>query len=193
MTQQITDFRASITANVNARLASDKAQSMTANNRKKLESFRDQVAQNDAIAALLVACNYSADAVNQNVYSVEKAHDIARSAASEKQNFLSIYCNALFNSALALEKAEIEITRDVVASLCSNDVKTKFDSKIKATRVQSVKSASTIATQHNSTINAFLALHMLNVTRNSANDECFTLNRENAAIKSLAKARDITL
>lgn len=193
MTQQITDFRASITANVNARLASDKAQSMTANNRKKLESFRDQVAQNDAIAALLVACNYSADAVNQNVYSVEKAHDIARSAASEKQNFLSIYCNALFASAIALEKAEIEITRDVIATLCSNDVKTKYDAKIKTTRVQSVKSASTIATQHNSTINAFLALHMLNVTRNSANDECFTLNRENVAIKSLAKARDITL
>lgn len=190
MTQAVNDLRAAIDAAVTARLASDKAQSMTANNQKKLAQFRDAVNASDAIAALLVACNYSADAVNQNVYSVEKVHDIAR---SDKMNFLSIYCNALFSSAIALEKAEIEITRDVVASLCSNDIKTKHDAKIKASRVQTTKSASTVATQHNSTINAFLALHMLHVTRNASNDECFTLNRENAAIKQIAALKQVTL
>ncbi len=189
----INTLRASLSSLVVARLASDKAQSMTANNRKKLSDFADVVSRNDAIAELLVACSYSASAVNQNVYSVEKVADIAITASSDKRNALSVYCAATFASMIALEKADIEITRDVIASVCTNDIKTKYDAKIKTTRVQSVKSKSTVATQHNSTINAMLALSMFNVTRNAANDEKFTLNRESVAVKAIASRLELAL
>lgn len=179
-------LRATLASVVANRLASVKAQSMTASNAKKLTDAVDVATRSDAVAALLVACNYSAESMNQNVYSVEKVFDIVAARPS-------IYCNATFKSMIALESAEIEITRDVIASFCTNDVKCKYDAKIKATRVQSVKSKSTIATQHNSTINAFLALHMLNVSRNSNNDETFTLNRENDAVKLLAAKHEIAL
>jgi HSP90 family molecular chaperone len=106
---------------------------------------------------------------------------------------MSQYCNALFDSALILEKASIEITRDVVASLCTNDIKTKFDAKIKASRVQKTVSKSTIATQHNSTLNAFNALRMLNVTRNANNDDVFTLNRDNAIVQAIAARKNVAL
>lgn len=187
----INTLRASISNAVTARLASDKAQSMTDSNRKKLAKFDALVSQSEAIASLLVACNYSADAINQNVYSVEKVEQIAQYANSAAR--LSIYCAAMFDSMIALEKADIEVTRDVIASLCTNDIKTKYDSKIKSTRVQTVKSKSTVATQHNSSINAYLALHMLHVTRNANNDECFKLDRDNAAIKAIAARKELAL
>lgn len=187
----LASIRASISNAVAARLADVKSDSMTSANRKKLSDAADVTSRNDAVAALLVACNYDAAAINQNVYSVEKVFDIVAFANSAGR--MSIYCNATFDSMLALEKAEIEITRDVIAALCSNDVKTKFDGKIKSTRVQSVKSKSTIATQHNSTINAFLALNMLHVSRNANNDDVFKLNRENAAVKLIASRKEIAL
>src|ERR1700730_15739260 len=111
-------LRTALSNNVTARLASDKAQSMTASNRKKLSDFADLASRNDAIATLLISASYDAMNINQNVYSVDKVADIVRSAATEKQNYLSVYCNALFNSILTLEKASVEVTRDVVASLC---------------------------------------------------------------------------
>lgn len=172
---------------ITARLASAKAQSMTSSNRAKLE----KVNLSDPVVTVLLACNYDPSNVNQNVYSVEKAFDIAACAA--KGGRMSVYCDATFRSMLALEKAEIEVTRDVIASFCSNDVKTKYDAKIKATRVQTTKSQSTVATQHNSTINAMLALHMLNAARNASNDEVFTINRENEAVKQIAAIKEIAL
>ncbi|MCK1543392.1 hypothetical protein IVB12_15860 [Bradyrhizobium sp. 179] len=192
MTSNIQTLRASIATAIDARIAREDAKSsMTSSNKKKLTDVRDVAQRSDDIASLLLACNFDAASVNLNVYSVEKMLDIAQYACSASR--MSQYCNALFDSALVLEKASIEITRDVVAALCTNDIKTKFDAKIKSTRVQKAVSKSTVATQHNSTINAYLALNMLNVTRNANNDECFTLNRENAAVKAIAERKQIKL
>jgi hypothetical protein len=185
-------LRASIAAAVAARIAREDAKStMTSSNKKKLTDCSDVAARSDDVATLLLACNYDAASINQNVYSVEKAFDIVAFACSASR--MSQYCNALFDSALVLEKANVEITRDVVAALCTNDIKTKFDAKIKATRVQKTVSKSTVATQHNSTINAFNALHMLNVTRNANNDDVFTLNRENAIVQAIAARKNVQL
>jgi hypothetical protein len=192
MTSNIQTLRASIATAIDARIAREDAKSsMTSSNKKKLTDVRDVAQRSDDIAQLLLACNFDAASVNLNVYSVEKMLDIAQYACSASR--MSQYCNALFDSAIALEKAQIEITRDVVAAICTNDIKTKFDAKIKSTRVQKAVSKSTVATQHNSTINAYLALHMLNVTRNANNDECFTLNRENAAVRAIAERKQIKL
>lgn len=190
----IATLRASIATAIDARISREDAKSsMTSSNKKKLTDVRDVAARSDEIATLLLACNFDAASVNLNVYSVEKMLDIAQFACSASR--MSQYCNALFDSAIALEKASIEITRDVVAALCTNDIKinAKIDAKIKNTRVQKAVSKSTIATQHNSTINAYLALHMLNVTRNANNDECFTLNRENAAVRAIAERKNVKL
>jgi hypothetical protein len=185
-------LRASIALAVDARIAREDAKSsMTSSNKKKLTDVRDVAARSDDIATLLLACNFDAASVNLNVYSVEKMLDIAQYACSASR--MSQYCNALFDSALALEKAKVEITRDVVASICTNDIKTKYDAKIKSTRVQKAVSKSTVATQHNSTINAYLALSMLNVTRNANNDEVFTLNRDNAAVRAIAERKNIKI
>jgi hypothetical protein len=189
---QIASLRTQIATAIDARIAREDAKAnMTSSNKKKLTDVRDVAARSEEIASLLLACNFDAASVNLNVYSVEKMLHIAQFACSASR--MSQYCSALYDSALVLEKAQVEITRDVVATLCTNDVKTKYDAKIKATRVQKAVSNSTVATQHNSTINAFLALHMLNVTRNANNDECFTLNRDNAAVRAIAERKNIKL
>lgn len=192
MNAQITTLRASIADAVNARIAREDAKAtMTSSNKKKLTDCSDVASRSDDVATLLLACNFDAASISLNVYSVEKMFDIVAFATSAGR--MSQYCNALFDSALALEKAQVEITRDVVASLCTNDIKCKYDAKIKTTRVQKAVSKSTIATQHNSTLNAFNALHMLNVTRNANNDDVFTLNRDNAIVQAIAARKNVQL
>jgi hypothetical protein len=185
-------LRSNIALAVAARISKEDAKAtMTSSNKKKLNDCSDVAARSDDVATLLLACNFDAASISQNVYSVEKMFDIVAFACSASR--MSQYCNALFDSAIVLEKASIEITRDVVASLCTNDIKTKYDAKIKATRVAKTVSKSTIATQHNSTLNAFNALRMLNVTRNANNDDVFTLNRENAIVQAIAARKNIAL
>jgi hypothetical protein len=189
---QITALRASIADAVALRIKNeDQKATMTSSNKKKLTDYNDIVQRNDDVCALLIASNYSASRFAESVYSVEKDCKIVQYALSASR--MSQYCEALFDSALLLEKAQVEITRDVVASLCTNDIKTKYDAKIKATRVQKAVAHSTVASQHNSTINAFLALHMLHETRNANNDDVFTLNRENAIVQAIAARKNIAL
>lgn len=163
------------------------------NKLKNLAKYEKDV-MHDNVVAVLLACNYSADSVNVNVYCVEKQISAARYVA--KCDRLDIYTNAIFDSMIALEKSEIEITRDVLASCCSVDAKhanAKVEKAIKATRVQTHKSQSTVATQHNSSVNAMLALHMLKSARNTANAETFTLDRDSYAVREIAALKQIKL
>jgi hypothetical protein len=193
MTDQnaINTLRADIAAAFEARKIAELAKNANNTNmQKNLTKYAKEV-DHDSVVAVLVACNFSAAQINKNAYAVEKMISTARFCV--KADKLDVYTNATIRSMFALEDAKIEVTRDVIASLCSNDVKTKYDAKIKSTRVQSAKSASTVATQHNSTINAMLALSMFNVATNASNDEVFMLNRENEAVKLIAERFEIAL
>jgi hypothetical protein len=193
MTNAIATLRTDIANAFAARKAAELLKNASnANMQRNLDKYA-KAADHDEVVSVLVACNFSAANINKNAYAVEKMISTARFAASSALDKLDVYTNATIRSMFALEEAKIEITRDVIASLCSNDIKTKFDAKIKATRVQTTKSQSTVATQHNSTINALLALDMLNVARNAANDETFTLKRDNAAVIAIANSFQIAL
>lgn len=189
--QQITDMRAAIASAFAARAARELAKDASNSNMQRNLTRYAKDADHDKVAEVLCASNFDVSHIDRNAYSVEKAIDIARYCVSAAK--LSVYCNAIFDSMLSLETAKVEITRDVLASVCSNDIKTKYDAKIKSTRVQTVKSKSTVATQHNSSINAMLALHMLNTSRNSANDETFTLDRSNYAVQQIAARKNVAL
>jgi hypothetical protein len=193
MTNAIETLKSDIAAAFAMRKAAELTKNASnANMQRNLDKYA-KAADHDDVVAMLVACNFSVANVSKNAYAVEKMISTARFAASSALDKLDVYTNATIRSMFALEDAKIEVTRDVIASLCSNDIKTKFDAKIKATRVQTTKSQSTVATQHNSTINAMIALDMFNVARNAANDETFTLKRDNAAVVKIAEHFQIAL
>lgn len=191
MSKQIETLKIAIADAFIARKAKETAKNASNTNiQKNLDKYAKEV-NHDAVITILAACNFSAESINSNVYAVEKMIATARYCASVDK--LDIYTQATFASMIALEASQIEVTRDVIASFCTNDVKTKYDAKIKATRVQSCKSQSTVATQHNSTINAMKALHMITETVNASNDSVFTLNRDNVAVKKIAERQNVTL
>lgn len=186
--EQITDMRAKLCAAFDARIARETVENKIEN----LQKYRKS-ADHDVVASTLLACSFDVNNVNQNVYAVEKMMKLARSMTA---NNASMYCNALIASAVACEAQSIEITRDVIASFCSIDLKhasQKVERAIKTTRVQKHVATSTVATQHNSTINAFCALDMLRVTRNASNNDTFTLNRDNVIVQAIASHLNVSL
>lgn len=194
MNANVTALRTAIANAFAARKSAElSADASNSNMQKNLDKYAKNV-DHDSVVTVLLACNFDVAAINQNAYAVEKMIKIARCAVSVDS--LDVYTNATIRSMIACEAQEIEITRDVIASFCSVDAKNasaKVERAIKATRVQDHKSQSTVATQHNSTINAMIALHMLNVTRNASNKDVFKLNRENAAIKKIAERFELSL
>lgn len=190
----VTEMRTLIATAFAARAAFELAKDANNSNMQKNLSRYAKDAAHDKVAEVFAACSYDVSHINRNAYSVEKAVSTARYCASVDK--LDVYTNAIFDSMLVLEAAQIEITRDVISSMCSVDAKNanaKIERAIKPTRVQTHKSTSTVATQHNSSINAMLALHMLNAARNAANDECFTLDRSNFAVQAIAARKEVKL
>lgn len=189
-----TEMRDAFNAAIDARIAEETANMKISSKKlRDFEAYKSDVAH-DSVISVLVACNFNVASVKQNTYAVRKMIDLARSAAN--CDTASVYCNALVASAVACERAEIEITRDVVFAMCSVDAKhasPKVEKAIKSTRVQSHKSNSTVASQHNSTLNAFEALNMLTIARNASNVESFKLDRSNAAVIAIAAKLQVAL
>jgi hypothetical protein len=202
MTKTVETLKADIASAFASRIAYE--QNKNADNASIVKKFTAiaKSADHDTIASVLLACNYDAANINAsnvsthraNVYMIEKQIDFARYLANVDR--VDQYSVAIFKSTLALETAQIEMTRKAVASACSADVKhtdAKTERVLKTTRVQKHIAASTVSTQASSSLCMLTAFNVLTETRNASNESVFRVNRESEAAKRFAARLEIEL
>jgi len=173
------DARASYEASKNAD---------NSNMQETLKDLRKSV-NHDAIASVMLAANLDASFINRaernnsrfNVYSAQKVVNVARHAASAAT--LNHYTKAILASLVAFKKANVDFThKDAIAS-CSIDSKVNKAKDSLLVRYQKVVAANTASTQASSSVNALQMMHIVNETRNAANETCYVLNDNEIAVK----------
>lgn len=117
---------------------------------------------------------------DKNVYTISKIEDVLQYAAHAKSdlNDMNMY---VFKSALALTRADLDMTRDDAKDACSKSRKIADKAK-RALIVQNVKAVadSTVNAQHASSLDALTHLNVL-----SYSNKAYRVNVENAITKKL--------
>lgn len=188
----ITSYSAQLIAAVDARSVYESAKNAANDSMQKtLRKIKTSVSH-ARIAEIMMTCNVDANMLNReervnaryNVKSYDKIVNIARVLA--KVEVLNIYTRAILASAQQFENNEMIITQRETKLACSAhnriaDVKRNSC----LIRTHKIFDMSTCSTQASSTNNALQTYNILIETRDSANNVCFKLNRENAATQAL--------
>lgn len=162
---------------------------------EKLAKHRESVTH-DAVASVMLASNVDVNYINtkncSNIYTAKKVETIARTIASAAS--LDIHTLNVFKSAFALTKASKSMTHnDAKASICSNIKSSSSDKQALLSISAKFYDSSTANAQSSSSISALLIFNMLRKTRDERNDEAFTIDFENAAVKKLCKVLDLKI
>ena len=157
----------------------------------KLKMFRASVAH-ERIASIMLASNVDANLLNRqerinarfNEKSYVKVLNIAQSIARVAQ--LNIYTRAILLSVKCFEDNGMLLTQAETKQACTSNSRLSVTTRNSALiRTHKMYDSSTCSTQASSTNNALQAYGVLIETRDSANQLCFALNRENETTKAL--------
>ncbi|MBO6509175.1 MAG: hypothetical protein JJ979_11985 [Roseibium sp.] len=122
-----------------------------------------------------------------NVYACEKVCKLVDHINIDE------YSRAIFKAARKLQENDSYLTREDAKHVCCTNhdtVKGERAALLADCRIQKLKSASTVSTQHSSSLHAMQTAHMLTVSRDDANNEIFVLDADNAHVKKLIAAID---
>lgn len=185
----------SFVSSLDARIAFEASKStMSSSNLDKLKRMKN-VFSNENVIKMLEASSVSTDFANRaivsnarmNVYTIEKLANVMQYVSNASA--LNVMTRCIFESAAKLTDASLSLTREDAQNACSAHRKIADKAK-KAHIVQNEKTVadSTVAAQHSSSLDALVALNVLNKRFDANNRECFTVNRDNEiAQKMLAK------
>jgi hypothetical protein len=189
----VASYVASLNAAFDARVSYEtEKKADNASMTKTLSNLRKSIAH-EKVAAIMLACNVSADFINRaernnarfNVYSAEKVANIAR-VLSVSTETLNHYTLAILKSCIALSDAKMSLTHDDAASACSSDLKSKDTKKRKLiTHYQRVVAANTASTQSSSSINALQMFDIVKQVRDDANNVAYVFNDAHVHAKEL--------
>ena len=157
----------------------------------KLKMFRASVAH-ERIASIMLASNVDANLLNRqerinarfNEKSYVKVLNIAQSIARVAQ--LNIYTRAILLSVKCFEDNGMLLTQAETKQACTSNSRLSVTTRNSALiRTHKIYDPSTCSTQASSTNNALQSYGVLTETRDSANQLCFALNRENETTQAL--------